>query len=379
MNYKELLFNKDKALTFYPDLAVILNEYDKYLVKIGYEVNRKKWKSKQCGLNAAIVVNQINYWNELNEKLGSKKHFKDGYYWTFHAYDKWAKEDFPFWSGDTVRRAVRFLEDIELVISTDEYNTWKVDNTKWYRIDYDKLQEIINIVEKLRKEKQDEEKENEKKDEKQVADTVNADCCCVMASCTDGLDSMHKPVPEITNRNYSNIDYSTENTDKYALEDKKQSSKGGIYASVPEEQEAHTAKKQNRYIPQDYTEEQLVEHIKQPICDYMKKEYGGMASEEMSDELIKIVMSFHREYEGQYGKRHRVLSDKAYENIVDRYMNPPEEMVDDYSLETYEAMMERYFEVNYNQRGKYNGNITLGLSHFMSDNVRNNLYCQTCK
>lgn len=73
MNYKELLFNKDKALTFYPDLAVILNEYDKYLIKIGYEVNGKKWKSKQCGLNAAIVVNQINYWNELNEKLKSKK------------------------------------------------------------------------------------------------------------------------------------------------------------------------------------------------------------------------------------------------------------------------------------------------------------------
>lgn len=170
------------------------------------------------------------------------------------------------------------------------------------------------------------------------------------------------------------------NTDvKYALEDKKQSSKGNIYASVPEEREERTPQKQNRYIPQDYTEEQLIKHIKQPICDYMKKEYGGMASEEMSSELIKIIMSFHREYEGKHGKRHRVLSDKAYENIVDRYMNPPEEMTDDYSIETYEAMMERYFEVDYNKRGNYKGNITLGLSHFMSDGVRNNLYCQTCK
>lgn len=179
-----------------------------------------------------------------------------------------------------------------------------------------------------------------------------------------------------SNKDDKNID---KNSVKYALEDEKQSSKGNIYASVPEEREEHTPQKQNRYIPQDYTEEQLIKHIKQPICDYMKKEYGGMASEEMSSELIKIIMSFHREYEGQYGKRHRVLSDKAYENIVDRYMNPPEEMTDDYSIETYEAMMERYFEVDYNKRGKYKCNITLGLSHFMSDNVRNNLYCQTCK
>ena len=170
------------------------------------------------------------------------------------------------------------------------------------------------------------------------------------------------------------------NTDvKYALEDEKQSSKGNIYASVPEEQEGRASQKQNRYIPQEYTDEQLIEHIRQPIRDYMEKEYGGMANEEMSDELINIVVSFHKEYEGQYGKRHKILSDKAYENIVDRYMNPPEEMTDDYSIETYEAMMQRYFEVNYNQRGKYKGNITLGLSHFMSDSVRNNLYCQTCK
>lgn len=179
-----------------------------------------------------------------------------------------------------------------------------------------------------------------------------------------------------SNKDDKNID---KNSVKYALEDKKQSSKGDIYASVPEEQEERTPKKQSRYIPNDYTEEQLIEHIKKPICDYMAKEYGGMASEEMSDELINIVVSFHKEYESRYGKRHRVLSDKAYENIVDRYINPPKEMADDYSIETYEAMIERYFQVNYNQRENYKGNITLGLSHFMSDNVRNNLYCQTCK
>ncbi len=85
------------------------------------------------------------------------------------------------------------------------------------------------------------------------------------------------------------------------------------YAPVPED---HTLK-QSRYIPSDYTEEQLIEHIKKPICDYMEKEYGGMANEEMSDELINIIVSFHREYEKHFGKRHRVLSDKAYENIVE--------------------------------------------------------------
>lgn len=296
MNYKELLFNKDKALTFYPELAVILNEYDKYLVKIGYEVNEKKWKSKQCGLNAAVVVNQINYWNELNEKLKSEKHFKDGYYWTYHAYDKWAKEDFPFWSGDTVRRTVKFLEDMGLVISTDEYNAWKVDNTKWYRIDFEKLQEIINIVEKLRKERQEDEIE------KQVAETVNADCGCVMASCMDGLGNVHKPIPDITTEN-TNRDYHTDTTKTETLcKDNAEADTNSSKKSLPEPEKKKTKSELKKL------ESDMIKRFSDIGSEYN-------VSKTAFKNIINAFKRYLRKYTERTGKVHPILKDKTLENI----------------------------------------------------------------
>lgn len=309
MNYKELLFNKDKALTFYPELAVILNEYDKYLVKIGYEINGKKWKSKQCGLNAAIVVNQINYWNELNEKLKSKKHFKDGYYWTYHAYDKWAKEDFPFWSGDTVRRAVKFLEDIGLVISTNEYNSWAADNTKWYRIDFEKLQEIINIVEKLRKEIQ----ENEI--EKQVADTVNADCGCVLASCTGGLGSVPKAIPEITSEN-TNRDYSSEITPNSFSNEKDNSQETWELhnSHFPEEQKNESHISMSLGVKQKQSKEK-------PLKD-MPTRAKEMADNlvddtELSEGVQECIAYFLEKYKRKNRKEHLPLRNETLQSVVE--------------------------------------------------------------
>lgn len=309
MNYKELLFNKDKVLTFYPELAVILNEYDKYLVKIGYEINGKKWKSKQCGLNAAIVVNQINYWNELNEKLKSKKHFKDGYYWTYHAYDKWAKEDFPFWSGDTVRRAVKFLEDIGLVISTNEYNSWAADNTKWYRIDFEKLQEIINIVEKLRKEIQ----ENEI--EKQVADAVNADCGCVLASCTDGLGSVSKAIPEITPEN-TNRDYSSEITPNSFSNEKENSQETWELhnSHFPEEQKNESCISMSLGVKQKQSKEKPLRDMPtraKEIADNLVDDI------ELSDGVQECISYFLEKYKQKNRKEHLPLRNETLQSVVE--------------------------------------------------------------
>lgn len=309
MNYKELLFNKDKALTFYPDLAVILNEYDKYLVKIGYEINGKKWKSKQCGLNAAIVVNQINYWNELNEKLKSKKHFKDGYYWTYHAYDKWAKEDFPFWSGDTVRRAVKFLEDIGLVISTNEYNSWAADNTKWYRIDFEKLQEIINIVEELRKERREDEIEE------QVADTVNADCGCVMASCIDGLGSVPKAVPEITTEN-TNRDYSSEITPNSFSNEKDNSQETWELhnSHFPEEQKNESRISMSLGVKQKQSKEKTLRDMPTRAKEIADSIVDDMELSEGVQQCIDYILE---KYKRKNRKEHLPLRNETLQSVVE--------------------------------------------------------------
>lgn len=379
MNYKELLFNKDKALTFYPDLAVILNEYDKYLVKIGYEINEKKWKSKQCGLNAAIVVNQINYWNELNEKLKSKKHFKDGYYWTYHAYDKWAKEDFPFWSGDTVRRAVKFLEDIGLVISTNEYNSWAADNTKWYRIDFEKLQEIINIVEKLRKEIQ----ENEI--EKQVADTVNADCGCVLASCTDGLGSVPKAIPEITTEN-TNRDYNTENTLNSFSTEK------DIQSNSPEGEQSNSfsGEKKTAILNQTkrHSEKEMEDMVNQIPLRARRIAYEMTGDKDKAKKVYECVEYFLNEYKAHIRQRHKVLKDETLRKIVFKFTDGIEIERDGYTdvydglasisecVGDYKDVIDEYFNTDFNyidEKTREKKGVDYSLAHFTNDTVLTNM------
>lgn len=94
--------------------------------------------ASKIGLNEAIVLQQIHYWNDINEKANNN--FRDGYYWTFNSYDKWNKQ-FPFWSSRTIQRTIKKLEDLKLVVAGN-YNKLKIDRTKWYRIDYNVLKEL---------------------------------------------------------------------------------------------------------------------------------------------------------------------------------------------------------------------------------------------
>lgn len=92
----------------------------------------------KIGLHECIVLQQIHYWNQINEKAGNN--YKDGFYWTFNSYEQWQLQ-FPFWSIMTIRRMIAKLETMELVISGN-YNRMKIDRTKWYRIDYKVLDSI---------------------------------------------------------------------------------------------------------------------------------------------------------------------------------------------------------------------------------------------
>lgn len=123
--------------------------------------------AKAIGLNEAIVLQQIHYWNEMNKKTNNN--FKDGYYWTFNSYDGWC-EQFPFWSEHTIRRAINNLEKMGLLIAGN-YNKLKIDRTKWYRIDYEKL---------------------DKWDKNPCGQNGQVD----IAKWTDGQSKMGRPLPE---------------------------------------------------------------------------------------------------------------------------------------------------------------------------------------
>lgn len=89
------------------------------------------------GLNEAIFLQQLHYW------LTKSSHQHDNRKWVFNTYEQWLKNNFPFWSRNTLRRTITSLEEAGLVISTDKFNKITIDKTKWYTIDYDNLEKII--------------------------------------------------------------------------------------------------------------------------------------------------------------------------------------------------------------------------------------------
>lgn len=88
--------------------------------------------ASKVGLNEAIVIQQLHYWIKDSDKV------REGKKWTYNTYEGWL-EQFPFWSLSTMRRTLSSLEKQGLVI-TGNYNKMKADKTKWYTIDYPKLE-----------------------------------------------------------------------------------------------------------------------------------------------------------------------------------------------------------------------------------------------
>lgn len=62
------------------------------------------------GLNEAIVLQQICYWLE-NTTSGVEY---DGKRWVYNTIDEWTNQ-FPFWSSDTVKRALTSLKKRDLI------------------------------------------------------------------------------------------------------------------------------------------------------------------------------------------------------------------------------------------------------------------------
>ena len=94
----------------------------------------------KIGLNEAIVLQQIHYWIEINHKKDINQY--DGRYWTFSSIKEWNK-CFPFFGEKTLRRVFLNLEK-QGILLTGNFNKLRMDRTKWYTIDYDKLHEYIN-------------------------------------------------------------------------------------------------------------------------------------------------------------------------------------------------------------------------------------------
>lgn len=88
--------------------------------------------AKAIGLNEAIFLQQLHY------LLNYSKNKAEGKSWVFNTYEQW-QEIFCYWSISTIRRTIESLNKQGLLMSTDKFNKMKMDKTKWYAIDYERL------------------------------------------------------------------------------------------------------------------------------------------------------------------------------------------------------------------------------------------------
>ncbi|KJE28124.1 DnaD domain protein [Geobacillus kaustophilus] len=153
------------------------------------------------GLNESIVVQQLHYWLEKSENV------HDGYKWVYNTYEDW-REQFPFWSESTIRRIITKLEKIGIIVSAN-FNRSKIDKTKWYRIDYDKLAEFTqeassNQYDQTTAQNDVSTVQNEQSSDEIVTPSVQDE----QSSCSDWpveAFNLTRPIPDITAENTTEI------------------------------------------------------------------------------------------------------------------------------------------------------------------------------
>ena len=128
--------------------------------------------------------------------------------------------------------------------------------------------------------------------------------------------------------------------------------------------------------PDNCTQQEFHDFILAKSMVFCKKHQGN---EEAANELTEIIEYFYEQYEKEMGEKHPILSDRAFENVVIRYLYPPEllDSNDIYGSEYYKDMIDKYFKTDYGRhhKKKYGTEFfpELSLSHFMSDEIRVNL------
>lgn len=86
--------------------------------------------AKECGINAAIIYENIAFWVRHNEKNG--KNSRDGKFWVYQT-QKELSEQFDYLSVKQVRTALEKLTTAGYIIKGN-YNKHGYDKTTWYTI-----------------------------------------------------------------------------------------------------------------------------------------------------------------------------------------------------------------------------------------------------
>jgi hypothetical protein len=92
----------------------------------------------EIGLRESIMLLQLEFLISISDNE------RDGKKWTYQSAQDLRTNYFPFWSVSTIQRALKGLEQEELIIKGN-YNRRKSDRTLWYSLNYEKLSELKSI------------------------------------------------------------------------------------------------------------------------------------------------------------------------------------------------------------------------------------------
>lgn len=130
---------------------------------------------------AALFVQQLHYWLQRSDN------FRDGCYWTYQTYDEWSEQLVS--TPSTMYRLVQKLEAQGLIRTTSAYNRLPADNTLWYTLNYDALDQRLAASDPshgiVRRSMQNDERES--------------------ATCLDGVSKMTRAIPETPSETPSEI------------------------------------------------------------------------------------------------------------------------------------------------------------------------------
>jgi len=257
------------------------------------------------GVNEAMVLQQIHYWLTIAAENGNN--YKDGHYWTYNSIKQW-HEQFPWWSIRTLKRIFYSLEKQKLLI-TGNYNKLPIDRTKWYRIDYEKLQSLI---------------------ESPLCQNDPMDVPKWHNGCAKMTQPLPKTSPEITSE-------STISTGSFPTNQEKD-------FSCPSASPNNNNKKT-------------------PTITF--KEYLKLSHND--NETIEAINNFLREYEKAFAKEHMKLRGKTWQQVADTLLYVETEYNSHDSTltaENIEEMAQHYFTKSYQEGCNYS------ITHFNNAGVK---------
>jgi len=93
-------------------------------------------------LAARIGVEEALFLQQLYYRIKTQGVKKEENIWYRQTYQGWSKQCF-YWNTTKVKRLITKLERYKLIISSDKFNRFNTDRSKWYRIDYEKVNQLL--------------------------------------------------------------------------------------------------------------------------------------------------------------------------------------------------------------------------------------------